>query len=82
MSVLTWRVLDKHSYRTQHFSPTPKSDTGGGAKGRGVLKQSYTGMKMLKWTGAPPQVDLLSDAPSEEVTNCSEDILSFFNKCI
>lgn len=27
MSVLTWRVLDKHSYQPRHFSPTPESET-------------------------------------------------------
>lgn len=27
MSVLTWRVLDKHSYHPVHFKLTPESET-------------------------------------------------------
>lgn len=48
MSVLTWRVLDKHSYLARHFRPTPPETAearGGGGGGGGQVGFCFDQMK-------------------------------------
>lgn len=50
MSVLTWRVLDKHSYQARHFRPTPRNSRlnhGRDEEGRGERWEESRGGSFL-----------------------------------